>query len=278
LEYCVPCAKEMDADIIVATDPDCDRIGVMCHDGDGYVYLNPNEVGVLMLDYICQSIKRDKDSNASYSPVLMKTVVTTSMAEKIAERYGLKIINTLTGFKYIGEQIEGLKTGEEFVFGMEESCGYLSNSQIRDKDGVNAALLISVAAQECKSRGITLYDRIQELYREYGYYLNSQKNFIFDGVYGIDKMKSIIDKIRMPLPKVEGLAAVDGIDYSEGYRGLPPTNMREYMFSDGSKFLIRPSGTEPKLKVYIEVVGEDAVVAKEKTKKISAYIDRLLLT
>lgn len=274
LEYCVPYARNVDADIIIATDPDCDRIGVMCQNGDGYVWLNPNEVGVLMLDFICQKMKGD--SHSSYTSVFLKTIVTTSMAEKVAERYGVKTINTLTGFKYIGEQIEDLRDNEEFIFGMEESCGYLSNSQIRDKDGVNAALLISIVAQECKSRGITLNDRIQELYREFGYYLNGQKSYKFDGVDGADKMKAIIDKIHMPLPECNSLTIIDGIDYSKGYRGLPPTNMREYKFSDGSRFLIRPSGTEPKLKIYIEVFCDDIEEARVKETRINKYVNQLI--
>ncbi len=276
LEHCVPYASEVDADIIIATDPDCDRIGVMCRQADGYVRLNPNEVGVLMLDFICQSMKSGGDNHTSYTPVFMKTIVTTSMAEKVAERHGLKTINTLTGFKYIGEQIEKLKFVEEFFFGMEESCGYLSNPQIRDKDGVNAALLISVVAQGCKDRGITLYDRMQELYKEYGYYLNCQKSYRFDAADGAERMKSIMDKIHMPLPEYDGLKVVDGIDYSEGYLGLPPTNMREYRLSEDSRFLIRPSGTEPKLKVYIEAVGKEAEVTGKK-KIITEFIDRLMI-
>ena len=272
LEYCVPYAKKVDADIIIATDPDCDRIGVMCKNGDGYVRLNPNEVGVLILDFICQ--KRDR--TASHTPVFMKTVVTTSMAEMVAERYGLKTINTLTGFKYIGEQIEGLKTGEEFIFGMEESCGYLSNLQIRDKDGVNAALLVSVVAQECKDNGLTLHEKMQGLYEEYGYYLNSQKSYKFNGTNGSNRMKSIMDKIHIPLPEFEGLTVVEGIDYSEGYRGMPSTNMKEYKFSDGSRFLIRPSGTEPKLKVYIEAVGENENDSANKGCLITTCLDELI--
>ena len=159
---------------------------------------------------------------------------------------------------------------------MEESCGYLSNSQIRDKDGVNAALLISVIAQDCKERGKTLYERMQELYQEYGYYLNSQMSYKFDGVDGLNQMKAIMDKIHMPLPEYEGLTIVDGIDYSEGYRGLQPSNMREYKFSDGSRFLIRPSGTEPKLKVYIEAVGEDCDAATRREIFIQKYVIELV--
>ena len=276
LEYCVPKAESIDADIIIATDPDCDRIGVMCKDVDKYVRLNPNEVGVLMLDFICRKMKSETDSHNLYTPVLMKTIVTTSMAEKVAERYGLKTINTLTGFKYIGEQIEGLKTDEEFIFGMEESCGYLSNSQIRDKDGVNAALLISVVAQECKNRGLTLYERMQELYRRYGYCLNSQKSYEFGGADGADKMKTIMNRIHMPLPECDGLTVVGGIDYSEGYRGLPPTNMREYKFSDGSRFLIRPSGTESKLKLYIEAVDINNDAARSKASRVGLYVEKLI--
>ena len=272
MEYCVPYAEEVGADIIIATDPDCDRIGVMCREREEYIRLNPNEVGVLMLDFICQKMRRDDH----IIPVFMKTIVTTSMAEKVAECYGLKVINTLTGFKYIGEQIEGLRTNEEFIFGMEESCGYLSNSQIRDKDGVNAALLISVVAQECKVRGITLHERMLELYEEYGYYLNCQKSYVMDGTNGADKIKSIMDRLHMPLPEAMGLTIIDGIDYSEGYRDLPPTNMREYKLSDGSRFLIRPSGTEPKLKVYIEAAGENEDDTKGKERIVAAYIDELI--
>ena len=271
LKYCVPSAKKADVDIIIATDPDCDRIGVMCREREEYIRLNPNEVGVLMLDFICQKMRRDDH----IIPVFMKTIVTTSMAEKVAEKYGLKTINTLTGFKYIGEQIECLKANEEFIFGMEESCGYLSNSQIRDKDGVNAALLISIVAQDCKEHGITLYERMQELYQEYGFYLNSQKSYKFD-VDGAKRMKSIMDKIHMPLPENDCLTVVDGIDYSKGYQGLPSTNMREYKLSDGSRFLIRPSGTEPKLKVYIEAVGEHFDIATKREKSIQKYVMELI--
>ena len=242
--------------------------GIIRRSSVDYVLLNPNEVGVLMLDYICRKIQ----DNHATTPIFMKTIVTTSMAEK----YGLKVINTLTGFKYIGERIEELKSGEEFVFAMEESCGYLSNSQIRDKDGVNAALLISVVLQEYKNKGLTLYGRMQELYREYGYFLNSQKNYKFDGVDGVVQMKSIMDKIHMPLPEYDGINIVSGIDYSEGYRGLPPANMREYKLSDGSRFLIRPSGTEPKLKVYIEAVGKDFDEAQSIESAIKEYIDRII--
>ncbi len=212
MEYCVSYAKETNAEIIIATDPDSDRIGVMCLDKGEYRRLDPNEVGVLLLDYFCQQIrmggKNDRDSNrtdGSSSGVFMKTIVTTSMAERIAEHYGLRTINTLTGFKYIGEQIESLSVGEDFLFAMEESCGYLSNPQIRDKDGVNAALLVSVVAQECKGQGLTLLERMQQLYQEYGYYLNSQKNYTFEGAEGIEKMNQIMDKIHMPLPEIDGI-------------------------------------------------------------------------
>ena len=272
LQYC----SKTGADLLLATDPDCDRIGVMCKDGNGYVRLNPNEVGILMLDFICRKMKRDGGGDISYTPVFMKTVVTTSMAEKVAERYGLKIKNTLTGFKYIGEQIEGLKANEEFIFGMEESCGYLSNPQIRDKDGVNAALLISFVAQECKDRGITLYKRMQELYREYGYYINVQKSYKFDGANGLSQMQSSINRIHKSMPERDGVMYVEEIDYSKGYRGLPLTNMVEYKLSDGGRFLIRPSGTEPKLKVYVEVEDRDLRGATEKYNNICKYISLIL--
>ncbi len=283
MEYCVPYAKESYAEVIIATDPDCDRIGVMALDEGKYRRLNPNEVGVLLLDYICQknlvsgkgdenNCRADRDKHG----VFVKTIVTTSMAERIAEHYGIYTINTLTGFKYIGEQMGILDGHEEFIFGMEESCGYLSNSHIRDKDGVNAALLVCVMTQEYKEQGITLFDKLRELYQEYGYYMNSQKSYSFEGAEGREKMNRVMGRIHFPLPEYDGINVVSGIDYSEGYKGLPPTNMREYRLSDGSRFLIRPSGTEPKLKCYIESVGNNALSTRKKTKEISGYIEILL--
>lgn len=162
MEYCMPEARRRDADIIIiATDPDCDRIGVACKDAGGlYQRLNPDEVGILLLDFICS--RHEAEGKMPENPVFMKTIVTTSMAERVAEHYGLRTINTLTGFKYIGEQIGKLGKGGSFVFGMEESCGYLSNTQVRDKDGVNAALLVCGMAQRYKREGITLRERLSK--------------------------------------------------------------------------------------------------------------------
>jgi len=275
MEYCIPFAEQYDADIIIATDPDCDRIGVVCKGFEGdYKRLTPNEVGVLLLDWICR--KYEADGMMPEKPVFMRTVVTTSLADKIAEKYGVKVINTLTGFKYIGEQIEEPGNDETFIFAMEESCGYLSNSQIRDKDGVNATLLVCMMAQECKDKGSALDDRLKQLYYKYGWYVNNQMSIEFEGSDGAKQMKAVMGKLDKSLPRVSDADIVEVIDYSKGYEGLPPTNMREFQLSDGSRFLIRPSGTEPKLKIYIEAVGNGEQDANNRAENIKRYIGEVI--
>ena len=271
LAFAYDYARKIDADIIIATDPDCDRIGVSAKvRGDEYRVLNPNEVGVLILDFICDQGKRYPN------PVFMKTIVTTSMAEKIAVECGCRVINTLTGFKYIGEQIDKLRSDETFIFAMEESCGYLSNETVRDKDGVNAALLIAMVAEYYKRKNMTLFDRMEELYEEYGYYLNTQHSFRFDGREGILHMNAIMKRFTWPMKNFDGLQLISGIDYSNGVYGLPASEVREYRFSDGSRFIVRPSGTEQKLKVYIETVGKSREDLNEKEGIIIKEIRKIL--
>ena len=274
MEDCIPFGEQYNADIIIATDPDCDRIGVVCKGLEGgYKRLSPNEVGVLLFDWICH---RYAKTSMPTNPVFMKTVVTTSMAERIAEKHGVSVVNTLTGFKYIGEQMEGLKGEQTFIFAMEESCGYLSNVQLRDKDGVNAALLVCRMAQDYKNKGMALDDVLEKLYSQYGWFVNDQVSYQFDGADGIGKINVIMDKLKDLRTELGDIKIDEMIDYSAGYKDLPPTNMREFKLSDGSRFLIRPSGTEPKLKIYIEAVGNSHRDAADKADAIKAFVTSIV--
>lgn len=223
-------AKERHADLLIATDPDCDRVGIAVNGK----LLSGNQVGCLLLDYICSQKKLPKN------PVFVKTIVTTTLAEKIAEKYGVKIINTLTGFKYIGEQIGLLENSSDYILGFEESYGYLSGSHVRDKDAVNGALLICEMTAFYKSQGLTLLDKLEELFREFGHYEN---RLSVQEIDDMSKMNKIMEEYR----KTQGC-----IDYSKGVDGLPKSNVIKIETENGWK-IIRPSGTEPKLKIYEEI-------------------------
>ena len=216
--------------------------------------LSGNEGGVLLLDYILKC--RQEAGTLPENPVVIKTIVTTSMAERIAEHYGVEMIQTLTGFKYIGEQIgrlEKAREAERFVFGFEESCGYLIGSYVRDKDAVGAAMLICEMADTYKSIGKTLVDVLKELYRTYGRYKTELKNYTFEGAEAQRRMhyirKSLTEKPDM---KMRGSKVVRYQDYLEGVDGLPKADVIKLWMEDGSEVVIRPSGTEPKIKVYTE--------------------------
>ncbi len=262
LKYCM----ERNADLLIATDPDCDRVAIALPDGTGeYRLMNTNEVGVLLLDFICK-----KNANLS-GKVFMKTIVTTDMAELIAKKYGLHVINTLTGFKYIGEQLGELEKEnrlEDFLFSFEESCGYLSGSYVRDKDGVNAAVLICDMAAYYKGIGTTPLNRLEEMYREYGYCLNVQRSFVFEGKAGKEKMAEIMDKYRGSRKMLGGIAVEATKDYLHGIDGLPASNVLKFFLPGGSTVTMRPSGTEPKLKVYFSIMADNPQKANEKVAAI----------
>lgn len=250
LDYC----KKLEADLLIATDPDSDRIGVAVRHGDGYEHLTGNQVGVLLLDYILKC--RQEAGTLPERPVIIKTIVTTSMADKIAEHYGVEVINTLTGFKYIGEQIGLLeKDGEveRFVLGFEESCGYLIGSYVRDKDAVGSAMVVCEMADAYKSIGKTLVDVLEELYETYGHYETELKNYTFEGEEA-DRRMSLIRKglAEKPDMKMRGSKVVRYQDYRERGDGFPNADVIKLWMEDGAEVLIRPSGTEPKIKVYTE--------------------------
>ena len=262
-------ARDNNADLLLATDPDCDRVGIAVKNGDDYTLLTGNETGMLLLDYICS--RRVEMNTMPEDPILIKTIVTIDMAEKIAKNYGLRTINVLTGFKFIGEQIGFLEEkGKEdsYVFGFEESYGYLSGGYVRDKDAVDGAFLICEMFAYYKTRGISLLDKLNELYSKYGYCKNSLYSFQFEGMDGFNKMKAIMEEFHAGLDEIGGKKVVECLDYSKGRDGLPPSDVLKYLLEGDASVVVRPSGTEPKLKVYISVSAVDLDAANVEEKKI----------
>jgi len=269
LDYC----KRYNADLMLATDPDCDRVGIAVKNRDGnYTLLSGNEVGILLLDYICS--RRIALNKMPENPLLIKTIVTMDLAEKIAESYGLKTINVLTGFKFIGEQIGYLeKQGREsdYVFGFEESYGYLTGTYVRDKDGVNGATMICEMFVYYKSKRVSLLDKLQELWNKYGYCLNTLYSFEFPGEAGFIKMQSIMDYYRNNVVDIPGFDAKEKQDYIVGLNGLPKSNVIKLVGNNAS-IVFRPSGTEPKLKVYFSISAKDVTSAQALADKFIDYI------
>lgn len=258
LKYC----ERTGADLLLATDPDCDRCGIAVRNGEQYQLLSGNEVGLLLLDYICS--QRQKHGKMPKHPVFIKTIVTMDLAEQIAEHYGVQTINVLTGFKFIGEQIGRLESeghADSYICGFEESYGYLTGSYIRDKDGVNAAFLICEMFAYYKTREISLLERLEEIYRAYGYCLNTLHSYEFPGSSGMEKMQKIMADFHKGLDTIAGMRVVKTEDYSIGLNGLPKSDVLKFFINIGS-VVIRPSGTEPKLKMYISVTAEDMASAK----------------
>ncbi len=247
LEY----ARKNSADILIATDPDCDRVGIAVRNKEGdFSLLTGNEVGFLLLDFIASM--RIKNGTMPKHPVFVKTIVTSDLAEKIADHYGIKTVNVLTGFKYIGEQIGLLeKRGAEsdYILGFEESYGYLTGSYVRDKDAVDGVFMIAEMFAYYRAKGVSLLDKLQEIYDHYGHYVSTLESFAFEGQEGFLKMKQIMDDYRSA-SDVEGKKIVSKKDYSLGIDGLPKSNVLKFAFEDGSTMVVRPSGTEPKLKIY----------------------------
>ena len=250
-------AKKYDADILIATDPDCDRVGIAVKGKNDFILLSGNQVGVLLLDYVC--LKRIEHHRMPKNPVAIKTIVTTDMAKAIANHYHVEVKEVLTGFKFIGEQIfylEKENRESDYIFGFEESYGYLSGGYVRDKDAVNGAFLIVEMFAYYKTLGISLLEKLDELYKTYGYYSNYLNSYEFEGVKGFQKMQDIMKAFRGGIESFGSYKVSRVIDYEQGIDGLPKSNVLKMFLSDGITLVIRPSGTEPKLKVYISIQGE----------------------
>ena len=238
---------EAQADFCFATDPDCDRMGAGVRVGDEVQLISGNDMGILMLDFLC----RNKKTASTLPPVVVKTIVTTEMAAALCRKHGIELRNVLTGFKFIGEQIGLLEkdhASDRFLFGFEESYGYLSGTDVRDKDAVNAALLLCELASDLKAQGKTMLDRLEELRREYGFFAQRLLTFEYEGEDGANRMAAIMKTLRTG----EG----NKTDYLLDDTGLPKSDVIEFRQSDGNKWIVRPSGTEPKLKAYLFASAE----------------------
>lgn len=271
--------KTVRPDLLIGTDPDCDRMGVAVADQSGrYQLITGNEMGVLLFDYICRT--RTEKGTMPDDPVAVTTIVSTDMAAPIAEHYGVELRRTLTGFKYIGEQIGQLEAEghpERFIFGFEESYGYLSGTHVRDKDAVNAAMLACEAAAWYQQRGMSLLDGLNKLYEEYGWYKNDLLSFSFEGAEGMKKMQGLMRSLRQEPPAMAGGSKVIGYtDYETGRMGFIPADVLEYRFEGGAKAVVRPSGTEPKLKVYLSVKGRSAPMVDQCIRDLRAEMDVLI--
>ena len=314
-------AEKNGADLLLATDPDCDRVGIAVKEPEkkDYVLLSGNETGLLLLDYLCS--QRKKHGRMPARPVMVKTIVTMDLAEKIAEDYGVTTVNVLTGFKYVGETIGRLERedrADDYIFGFEESYGYLSGTYVRDKDAVGAAFLICEMFCFYKTRGISLLEKLREIYRRYGYCRNTLHSYTFEGEAGFGKMQEIMRSFRdravikaeepdngrrqaAGSPNAERPEEKDGeirnvmgpektdrafggkkirsvLDYNEGLDGLPKSDVLKFLLEDSASFVVRPSGTEPKLKVYISVTAETKEAAEQIESGILRDVERVVGT
>jgi phosphoglucomutase len=270
-ECALKLAENINPDLLLATDPDCDRVGIAVNVGDDFKLLTGNDVGVLLLEYILS--QRAALGTLPKNPVAVKTIVTTELCQKVADNYGCQLVNVLTGFKFIGEQIALLEAkGEEerYILGFEESYGYLSGGYVRDKDAVVASMLICEMTAYYKSQGKSLVEVLDSLYEKYGYYRCTQKGFTFEGQSGMEKIKGIMESLRQNPPKqVDNLKVKIIKDYGTSVATdtesgktseipLPKSNVLAFHLEGGSSLIVRPSGTEPKIKIYLEAVGKDS--------------------
>lgn len=272
-------ARKCNADLLLATDPDCDRVGIAVKNEAGeYELLTGNQVGLLLLDYICS--QRVKHGKMPDDPVMVKTIVTMDMGEQIASHYGLRTIDVLTGFKFIGEQIGKLEQqgmADSYVFGFEESYGYLTGSYVRDKDGVDGAYMICEMFSYYKTRGISLLEKLEELYQTYGYCMNTLHSYEFAGSAGFAKMQSIMQSFRSGIKEFGSKKVIGLLDYAEGLDSLPKSDVLKFMLEDNCSIVVRPSGTEPKLKIYVSVSAENKEAAEkietEMVKSAGKWLD-----
>ncbi len=273
-------AKSSGADLMLATDPDADRVGIAirCPDGS-YELVSGNEVGVLLLDYICQG--RIENGTMPNNPVAVKSIVSTPLADAVAANYGVEMRNVLTGFKWIGDQIAGLEAAgevERFIFGFEESYGYLAGPYVRDKDAIIGSMLICEMAAYYRSIGSSIKERLEAIYAKYGRYLNKVDSFEFPGLSGMDKMASIMDSLRNNPPKeIGGYAVTKVTDYKKFEEtGLPAANVLIYALEGGATVVVRPSGTEPKIKTYFTTLGKDLAEAEAQKEVLANALKPIL--
>lgn len=282
-------ARQDEPDLLLATDPDCDRVGIAVRDGEDYRLFTGNEVGAMLLEYILS--QRKANGTLPANPVAVKTIVTTPIAEKIAADYGCEMMNLLTGFKYIGEQIGRLEAqgeADRYVFGFEESYGYLAGTYVRDKDAVYGAMAICDMASYYKSQGKTLIDVINAIYRKYGYYVNTVASYEFGGLAGMEEMKDLMQKLRterpeqlcgVPVARFSDYLASQSVDCATGAVTeihLPKSNVLSFLRADGAEVIIRPSGTEPKIKVYVASVGASRTESEQTGQALLAEIKGLM--
>ena len=273
LNLAIQAAQSLEADIVLGTDPDCDRVGVAVRHNGEYVLLTGNQTGALLVNFVMTMHKDDLNEKST----LVKTIVTSELGANIALNYGVKVEDTLTGFKYIGDKINKyLASGDrEFVIGYEESYGYLVGTHTRDKDGIVSSMLICQMASWYKNQGKTLVDGLNEIYDEYGYFLDSLDSFVLKGKDGAAKIKALMQEFKQKgdtiLPDIKQI-----IDYSVGIGDLPKENVLKYIFNDGSWLAVRPSGTEPKIKVYYSIVDKDRQNAHVRLEKIKSVMSLII--
>ena len=280
LELGLKLAEKSGADLMLATDPDADRVGIAIRCPDGtYQLVSGNEVGVLLLDYICAA--RIEKGTMPKNPVAVKSLVSTPLADKVAAHYGVELRSVLTGFKWIGDQIARLEAAGEvdrFIFGFEESYGYLAGPYVRDKDAIIASMLICEMAAYYRSIGSSIKERLEQIYAQYGRYLNETDSYEFPGLSGMDKMTGIMNSLRENPPKeISGYKVEKITDYKNSAEtGLPAANVLVYALEGGASVVVRPSGTEPKIKTYFTTLGKDLAEAKEQRRVLTEGIKPLL--
>ena len=280
LEQGLKLAKETGADLMLATDPDADRVGIAmkCPDGS-YELVSGNEVGVLLLDYIAAG--RIEKGTMPKNPVAVKSIVSTPLADAVAEHYGVELRSVLTGFKWIGDQIAQLEAAGEvdrFIFGFEESYGYLAGPYVRDKDAIIGSMLICEMAAYYRSIGSSLKQRLEEIYAQYGRYLNKVDSFEFPGLSGMDTMAGIMQKFRdNPPADIAGYKVVKVTDYKKPEEtGLPAANVLIYKLENNETVVVRPSGTEPKIKIYYTTLGKDLAEAEAEKEKLAKALEPMM--
>lgn len=275
--------EEFPADLMIATDPDCDRVGIAVRDNGEYKLMTGNEVGAMLCEYLLSQLK--EKGKLPEKPVVVKTIVTTPLISAICKEYGAEMADLLTGFKYIGELVTELdEKGEadRYVLGLEESYGYLTGAHARDKDGVNAAMIICEMAAFYKAQGITLWQFMNSIYEKYGYFFNRLDNYAFEGAAGMQKMADMMESLRNEPPKeINGSKVVWVGDYktgktTDGETGLPKSNVLSYRMESGDTVIVRPSGTEPKIKIYITAKANSREEAEKKLSVISDSVKTLL--